>query len=246
MRLSGRERRARIPGAAAGRRRFLKVGCCAAAASLAGRALGAPGQGLCERPRPAACRLRGAVSVNGRALSPADAGIRIDAGDSVSTGADGEAVFAVGPDAFWLAPNSRLETEAADGDPGWVRAARLLAGSLLAVFGERREQRPGQLLTDASVIGIRGTGLYLHSAAGWDYLCVCYGSVEVSSERADGPPVPLLAGAREGFHRAQYLSPGADGPGLRIVEDRPPIPHGHRNDQLAGLESLLGRTPPLR
>ena len=237
--LGGRDALAR-----ADRRGFLRAGCCAAALSLSGR-LAAAGRGFCpDGPSSkAVCRLRGRVWINGRAVSSAKQA-RIGADDTVSTGPGGEAVFAVGQDAFLLPANSRLEMRALDGDAAWVSVARLIRGSVVAVFGRRPEEAAGQLLTRGSVIGVRGTGLYLSTAAERDYLCLCYGAVDLSGVRAGAVPLALRADVG-GFHRAGHLALD-DGPvGLRVIEDRAGSPVGHGAVQLAGLESMLGRTSPL-
>ncbi len=188
----------------------------------------------------AACRLSGKVLINGRRASR-DA--RVGAGDEISTGADGDAAFTVGGDAFLLPANSRLALAPERDDTERVGIARLLRGKLLAVFASR-DSEAGQLLTRNVTIGIRGTGLYLSTIEKQDYLCLCYGAVDIAGVQRGAEPLALDADDGR-FHIAQYLTPHDNAAGVRIDRDRPEFPRGHAGSQLRGLEALVGRAPPL-
>lgn len=120
--------------------------------------------------------LRGDVLRNGQKLTPDQ---RVEAGDSIQTGPDSTAVFAVGNSAFMVRQNSRLSI---DGDtPTAVKALRLLTGAVASVWGRGPER---QVVLPTATAGIRGTGVYVEvfpEQAFRGYLCNCYGTVAVDA-----------------------------------------------------------------
>ncbi len=172
-------------------------------------------------------QLQGGVLVNG---ATASTNTVIRAGDSVSTDVDGQAIFAIGQDAFLLRSSSRLET---DGEGLVVEQLRLLTGKLLSVFGKSRHQ----VETPIASVGIRGTGLYLETEPERTYVCTCYGTTELAA-LSD----PSSAETIESEHHDEPRFILASGPrGTRI---RPAPVINHTDAELTLIESLVGRVPP--
>ena len=190
---------------------------------------GVPAAGLWAagtRPLPAGLRrVRGDVRVNGE---PAQEGRLIQPGDVVTTGADSEAVYVLGADAYLLRAHTEVRHEP-QGQVGWLQVVQ---GRMLAVFGTGAKQ----LGTPVAVIGIRGTGCYIEAAPRQTYFCLCYGRAEL---------VPVADPARRieivtTYHdRPHYI--GAE-PGPALLQSAPVI--NHTDAALIMLEALKGRQPP--
>ncbi|GAB6042085.1 FecR family protein [Endothiovibrio diazotrophicus] len=181
------------------------------------------------RPGRSFYRIKGGVTVDGRA---ADERTVVGAGAVVETAPGGQAVFAVGDDAFLLRGGGRMEL-VADEEGLLVKGMRLLSGGLLTVFG----RRPHTVHTAVATIGIRGTGVYAEAERGRSYVCTCYGDTELAVTAA--PQV------REAIHSRHHDAPryvyGVDDDGGRIVA----APFKNHSDlELMLLEELVGRTPP--
>jgi hypothetical protein len=108
-------------------------------------------------------RVRGDVRMNGE---PAREGAQVRAGDSITTGAEGEMVFVVNRDAMLVRRNSNVSL-LADG-------LRAVTGAVLSVFASGQRK---QIVTGTAVIGIRGTGVYVEAEQDRSYVCACYGEV---------------------------------------------------------------------
>ena len=106
-------------------------------------------------------RVAGDVQVNGAAARP---GALLGAGDSVSTGGDGLAVFVVGRDAMLVRKRTSLSL--------LENGLRIATGAVLSVF---EPGRPRQIETGTAVIGIRGTAVYVEAEPDRSYVCTCYG-----------------------------------------------------------------------
>jgi hypothetical protein len=199
-----------------GRRRFLQG---AAALLLVRDALAA---GTLEK---GVYRVRGEASVNGVA---ARTGMQVKPGDTVATAGGGEIVFVVERDAFLLRQSSRLEVGGAAAD-----VLRLVTGALLSVY------QPGvrkTLQAQTATIGIRGTGLYVESAADKTYVCTCYGEAELVPLGDPGAGETV----RTRYHeQPRYILPkGA----AQMMAKAPVI--NHSDAELMLLESLVGRSVP--
>ena len=169
---------------------------------------------------------RGEVRINGVAATP---GMRVAAGDSVSTGTSALAVFSIGADAFLMRANSQAEFQ---GQDLAINALRLVSGRLLGVFGAGG---PRRVQTATAAIGIRGTGAYLEAEPDRTYFCLCYGSAEIAS--ANGS-------MRDAYTTTHHESPRYiynDGRLNAIVQAGVV---NHTDDELIMLEALVGRTPP--
>jgi hypothetical protein len=208
----------------------LALGCVTPVAGLVGCA-----STFGRRPEPlppdrSVWSAEGGFRVNG---APVDENVRIRAGDSVETGDEGPLVFAVGETAFLLRARSRLQLEADSGTPDRVRGIDLKAGGLLTVFAPRAYR----VRTPLAVLGIRGTGLYAAVEEDRDYICTCYGSVELSA-RADPASREAITSVR---HDAPRLVTATGPSGTRIRQA--PF-RDHTDEELLLIESLVGRTPP--
>src|ERR1700682_1691037 len=98
--------------------------------------------------------LSGEVHLNGFRMSCNSA---IQAGQTITTGSDGQIWFTMGSDAgsdaFFLRPDSQLRLESARPREALVDFLRLVSGALGATF-QRGAQR--RLVSSTSTIGIRG------------------------------------------------------------------------------------------
>jgi hypothetical protein len=175
--------------------------------------------------------LEGKVTVNGKTAGIATP---IRPGDVVVTGQVAKLVFVVGEDAFLLRGNSRLSLDKPEGgDSAVVGGLRILTGALLAVFGKGQRR----IMTSTATIGIRGTGVYLEVGREQTYLCACYGDVEVRDKK--GTQRRRLI---SGYHTPAmiYADMGA-GQTMSGAEVK-----NHTDEELVMLESLVGRTSPVK
>jgi len=178
------------------------------------------------RPQPPGLRrVRGDVRVNGE---PGQEGRLVLPGDVVTTGADGEAVYVLGNDAYLLRANTEVRHEP-QGAPGLLQ---IVQGKILSVFG------PGakRLETQAAIIGIRGTGCYIEAAPQQTYFCLCYGRAEVVPTAEPSRAFEMVTK----YHDRPYLL--STGPGLAPLQEAPVI--NHTDAELIMLEALKGRRPP--
>lgn len=168
---------------------------------------------------------RGAVLINGK---PASAGAAVASGDTVATGADGQAIFTLGDDAFLLRSDGAVKV--ADGPAG--REINLDSGRVLSVFGPKQIT----LKTPHANVGIRGTAVYLESHAASTNVCVCYG-------RAVMIPTGDPARAEE-VETRHHDAPRQIFPAGRQPVMEPHMVTNHTDEELVMLEALLGRVPP--
>jgi hypothetical protein len=161
----------------------------------------------------------------------------LQAGQTIRTGADGRVSFSVGGDAFFMRPNSTLRLEASRMREPVVDFLRLLTGALGATFarGMRRS-----IITPTATIGIRGTGVYLEAARDVTYACTCFGATEILTAPG-GSMMESVAVATEN-HLARRIHRESMS-GMRIVQA--PFER-HSNEEMARLESLVGRPNPFR
>ncbi len=167
-------------------------------------------------------RIRGDVRVNGE---PAKEGGQVRAGDTVTSGADGEMVFVINRDAMLVRRNSNIAL-LADG-------LRAVTGAVLSVFASGQ---PKQIRTGTAVIGIRGTGVYVEAEPQRSYVCTCYGE---SSLEPIGDPASRETVRTSHHDQPRYIM--ATGAPQMIM--RAPVIN-HTDAELILLESLVGRQPP--
>lgn len=167
-------------------------------------------------------RIRGDVRVNGE---PAKEGGQVRAGDSVTSGADGEMVFVVNRDAMLVRRNSNIAL-LADG-------LRAVTGAVLSVFASGQAK---QIRTETATIGIRGTGVYVEAEPQRSYVCTCYGEAFLEPI---GDPASRETVRTSHHEQPRYIM--ATGAPQMIM--RAPVIN-HTDAELILLESLVGRQPP--
>lgn len=170
-------------------------------------------------------RVSGEARINGVAARP---GMEVKPGDTVVTGPGSEIIFVVNRDAFLVRANSRFEVGGAAAD-----VLRLITGALLSVYqpGVRKTLR-----AQNATIGIRGTAVYVESAADKTYVCTCYGEAELVPEGDPGAAETVRTRHHE---QPRYIMPkGAP----QMLMQAPVL--NHTDAELSMLESLVGRSVP--
>jgi hypothetical protein len=199
----------------------------AASALLGSAGIGAlPRDALANASKPVTpgmYKTTGMVTFNGK---PAVPGMAIGAGDSIVTGANSEAIYVIGQDAFLQRASSTVSFSGASAD-----VIRVLSGKILSVFGKGSKK----LETATATIGIRGTGCYIESEARRVYFCLCYGVAEVIPS-ADTNRVEIV---ETRYHDHPLYIHDSSRP---LFVDAPVI--NHSDLELKLLESLVGRWPP--
>lgn len=166
-------------------------------------------------------------------------------GDEIVTGPEGRTVLVMGEDAFLLGVNTRMRFdmpgdpvplptpapgEEIDDIPDRLRSPgfTLESGRVLSVFGHGSRT----LKLPTAILGIRGTAVYLEVVPERDYVCLCYGRLEIRMR--DAPEITETYEARH--HSARTLtarSPIRKAPGVN-----------HTDEELFMLEALVNRRPP--
>jgi hypothetical protein len=176
-------------------------------------------------------RLSGDVMVNDK---PATLQTRIGPTDTIQTAKDAEIVYVVGENSFILRAASRVTLEGPERGSMILSGFRLVTGALLSVFPQRR---PLRLATQTATIGIRGTGVYLEAEPKQTYFCTCYGAADVAAtnDRESKETVTSM------HHDRPIYILADEKPGQNIR--RAPFIN-HTDQELALIETLVGRTPP--
>lgn len=218
------------------RRRLLQQ--LAAAGLLGGGVMGFLQRALANGEHPATPglhKLKGQVTVNGQ---PAREGQQVKPGDTVTTGADGEAIYVVGQDAFLQRGGSTVSfgTQLGKGAADFMR---VVSGRILSVFGKGERE----IKFATATIGIRGTACYIEeepAAAGVKartYFCLCYGEALVTPTAAPEQRETV----RTSYHdHPLYIHDDARMPSTMVIA--PVI--NHSDAELVMLENLVGRLPP--
>ncbi len=177
-------------------------------------------------------RISGQASVNGK---PATPDTRIVPGDTVETGKDSEIIFVVNSQSMILRADSRLVLQSESKSLGsvLVTGLRLVTGKILSVS----RNQPMRIQTTTATIGIRGTGWYAEADPEQTYFCTCYGVADVAS--ATDPASSQTVAAT---HHDMPLYITAEGTPGNNVRRAPFI--NHTDQELALIETLVGRTPP--
>lgn len=179
-------------------------------------------------------RISGQVTVN---QNPATLETRINPGDTVQTGKGSEIVFVINDHSTIMRGDSQLviesQPEPAPSTSLLVSGLRLLTGKLLSVSRGRQFQ----VTTNTATIGIRGTGFYAETDPDETYFCLCYGSAEVAALNDPSSTETIVTKQHD---RPLYIAGSAD-PG-RSIRNAPFV--NHTDQELALIETLVGRTPP--
>ena len=175
--------------------------------------------------------LTGDVHVNG---VPASVQTLINPGDIIETFDQGFVVFVVQQNALILRSNSIMTLPGITAAPGITTTAFTLErGKALSVLASRRTD----ISTPSAVIGIRGTGVYLEAEPDLSYVCVCYGTSDVTTR--DNPDITETIVSDH--HTAPRYILADKTASQRII----PAPFKNHDDQeLLLIETLVGRTPP--
>jgi len=181
---------------------------------------------------------RSVHSCNGQALvngQQADLKTRIRAGDRIETrGAGSEIIFGVGADSFLMRSDCQLEISGSD---FLIQSLRLLSGSLLSVFGQRKANQAVTMYGPTATLGIRGTGVYMEAEPDLTYLCTCYGSVALASS-ADPDDSEIITTTNHDLPRYITSEP-VKGTRIRAA----PVKN-HSDSELKLLEAIVGRKVP--
>jgi hypothetical protein len=177
-------------------------------------------------------KISGTASVNGK---PATLETRVTAQDTVETGPDSEIIFVVGGNSMILRANSHLElaSKKDSTDSFLISGLRLIQGAILSV-----SRSSGLALrTPSATIGIRGTGVYMESDPERTYFCTCYG---ISDTTAIDDPESQKTVVATHHDNPLYILKNA--PAGASIRNAPFI--NHTDQELALIETLVGRTPP--
>lgn len=175
--------------------------------------------------------LRGEVLVNGK---PADDKTVIKPTDKITTGSNSYVIAAVGSTAFIVRDRSVLELGGAN---PLKQAFRLVSGKFLGVFGKLSRKQSLAFNTPAATIGIRGTGIYAEADPDKTYLCTCYGTTQLTSNK--NPKVSESVTAQHHDAPKYILAQPENG---QLITPAPFI--NHTDLELMTLEALVGREVP--
>ena len=207
------------------RRSLLQTAGLAALLGAAGNS-GLISRALAAVNEPGLRRYSGEVNVNGK---PARVGMPIVPGDTVVTGADGEAIYVIGLNAHLQRSGSRVSF----GGSAAAGVLHIISGRLLSVFA----QGTHSIMTPTATIGIRGTGCYIEAEAERVYFCLCYGEAELT---------PTVSPEEREIYRSRhhdrplYIYSDMKMPKMAVPADV----INHSDEELTLLEALVGRSPP--
>ncbi|MBF0178894.1 MAG: hypothetical protein HQM03_02580 [Magnetococcales bacterium] len=172
-------------------------------------------------------QLEGALTVDERPAGPETI---IRPGQTVATSGQGRVTVVMGEDAFLIGPNTRVSFQPADARrPMSSTGFTLHSGRILSVFGPG----PKNLKVPTATIGIRGTGIFLQAEPERDYLCLCYGRIDIRMHANPEEVIPL----ESRHHASRHLS-GSSAPVKAPMLN-------HTDEELYLLESLVNRRPDL-
>ena len=110
---------------------------------------------------------------------------------------------------------------------------RMLGGKVLSVSRNSKMT----VTTGTATIGIRGTGFYMEAEPDRTYFCTCYGITEVSANKDPDSKETIAAKQHD---RPVYIL--ADEGRGKNIRNAPFV--NHTDQELALIETLVGRTPP--
>jgi hypothetical protein len=170
-------------------------------------------------------KIKGDVRINGQ---PAREGQHVLPGDKVTTGANGEAIYVIGRNAFLQRSNSVVQF----GKDAAEEFFRVVTGRILSVFeyGEKK------LAVPTATIGIRGTACYIEAEPKKVYFCLCYGTAEVQPTAEPGRVERITTTHHD---HPIYIHHDTGMPSMAKAEVA-----NHTDDELIMLEWLNRRRPP--
>lgn len=169
-------------------------------------------------------QLLGQAWINGK---PAMTQSAIHFGDKILTGAGSSVTIVLDENVYRLGPRALFTLPRIDARG----VMRLFYGAMLAVFRHRSDKR---IYTPTTVLGVRGTGLYLDAGYRETYLCLCYGDVDFTDNENAANSVVIHAD----YHQAVIFDHNS-----REIRRGNSI-DGHADGDLFELEALAARTPP--
>lgn len=179
-------------------------------------------------------RIEGTATVNGQ---PANLKTLIKPGDTLQTGPKSEMVFVSGGHSMIMRADSRMTLEIAPGAASTASSImtglRMLGGRVLSVSRNSKMT----VTTVTATIGIRGTGFYMEAEPDRTYFCTCYGITEVSANKDPDSKETIAAKQHD---RPVYIL--ADEGRGKNIRNAPFV--NHTDQELALIETLVGRTPP--
>lgn len=183
-------------------------------------------------PTQSVYSVNGDVSVNNQA---ATLQTRINPGDTVETGRNGEIVFVVDSHSMILRSDSKLLIEKPESSLAslLIGGLRMLSGKLLSVSRNANMR----VTSSTATIGIRGTGFYIEADPERTYFCTCYGVTDVEAN-ADPQSKETIAATRH--DRPVYIV--ADGAAGNNIRNAPFV--NHTDQELSLIETLVGRKTP--
>lgn len=187
-----------------------------------------PWRGALAAARRGVVHLKGDAVINGKRAAP---GMRVAVGDRIVTESGAELTAVVGADAMLIRGGSTVELVPARA--GSTYLLRVVTGAVLAVFAPGR---PRQLATATAVIGIRGTGAYVAVERDRTYVCICYGTADLTP--VDDPSAAETVTTRH-HDEPRYIYRS----GMPAMMEVAPVVN-HSDEELVLLEGLVGRKPP--
>ena len=164
------------------------------------------------------------VLINGKLASKHSA---IHFGDEIITGSRGRIAIKLDGNVFRLGSRSHLILPKQDKANIIVN---FIFGSLLAVF---RHDAHKEIHTRTTVLGVRGTGLFLQEDNQTTYLCTCYGDVDF----ADHDDADNFARIHADYHNAVDFNHATHRFSKRTMIN-------HDTPELVELEAYAARLPP--
>jgi len=162
---------------------------------------------------------QGKILVNGKTL---DSKNSIKYGDSIETKKGASFRFKVGKEAFSVSEKSKFSLK----KEKKTNVFELVSGSVMGVFSKGKHE----LKTPNMTAGIRGTGVYAKVKEGKTYFCTCYGSAGIEVKYATDSEVLSAS-----HHNMVWVTDD-------LIKHTAAMEF-HTDDELRGLEKMVGRIP---
>jgi len=177
--------------------------------------------------------LSGRVKVDGKRANNSTI---ISPNSTIETESNSNLIFVVGKDAHILRENSKLVLS--ENASSLEAGLQLTKGKVLSVFGKRRQGEGGmKISTTTATIGIRGTGVYSESHDDHSYVCTCYGTTAIASNKDVNSQEVVTT---QHHDAPRYIL--KDGKNGKLIEPAPM--KNHTDEELMLIEALVGREPP--